>query len=148
MPELGFGQKAPGIFWENWEKSKESEVAQKVRYFRDEYMGSVRSRRKERLVAKASFDAYIGINGKQWDPVALSILAEQGRPANTFNIIKPNVDKVFGQIVMNPNTINFTPQNQSNISSTISSGISMRGIIAFSYRAFNIGLVDLCCISA
>lgn len=118
MPELGFGQKAPGIFWENWEKSKGSEVAEKVRYFRDEYMGSVRSRRTERVVAKASFDAYIGINGKQWDPVALGVLAEQGRPANTFNIIKPNVDKVFGQIVMNPNTINFTPQNQENISTT------------------------------
>jgi len=107
------------LFWENWElqKQKENEVS-KVSYYTDEFTNTWKSNESTRKTAQDSFNGYIGIEGRQWDSASLDILRERKQPANTLNITKPNIDKVVGQLVNNPDIIKFTAINQDKNSQT------------------------------
>ena len=119
-------EKDTGLMLDFWESQKPNgdidleaqkmKAIETTRFYSDLYTNAVNAREQERTNAENAFNDYIGINGRQWDSHALKILTEQKRPANTFNLIKSSVDKVYGQLVMNPNTINFTPINQSETS--------------------------------
>jgi len=89
-----------------------------TRYWSTMYTNTVRANKRDRDNFRMSEDIYVGINKAGWDSESLETLEKQGRPANTLNIVKPNIDKVYGQIVRNPNKINFTPQNQENFAKT------------------------------
>lgn len=117
-----------GLRWQNFESQKDDgsidfEMQKKkqidaTQYWASCYTNSINMRETETENVKNSMNAYIGINNKQWDSKSVSALIKQGRPVNTFNVIKPNIDKVYGQIVNNPNTITFTPINQGMGSGT------------------------------
>ena len=119
-------EKDTGLMLDFWESQKlngdidleaqKMKAIETTRFYSDMYSNAVSAREQERTNAENAFNDYIGINGRQWDSHALKTLTEQKRPANTFNLIKSSVDKVYGQLVMNPNTINFTPINQNQIS--------------------------------
>jgi len=113
--EIHESQKENGDVNEAMQKRKGVET---TRYYSQLYTNTNRLKKVEVVNVKASMDAYIGINLRQWDATSAKRLSDQGRPVNTFNVIKPNIDKVYGQLVMNPNTINFTPINQSEMSKT------------------------------
>jgi hypothetical protein len=108
-----------GLRLENWESQdsdgnvekaiqREKEVAT-TQFYANAYTQAVRKNKEERDDAKEAFESY---SGKQWDQASLAILANQNRPANTYNYIKPNVDILYGQMILNPNTITFTTMNQ------------------------------------
>jgi len=93
------------------QKRKEAKTAQ---YWADSFTNSIRMKQEETNNVQASMNAYIAINNRQWDGNSVNTLLGQGRPVNTYNFIKPNIDKVYGQIVMNPNSVIFTPMNQKD----------------------------------
>jgi hypothetical protein len=116
----------PGLRFEHWESQKKDgdidEALQKekavetTRYYSNLFTNSIRNKQTETNNAKASFDTYIGINGRQWDTKSINKLDDQNRVAHTFNVTKPNVDKVYGQIVKNPSEVIYTPINNKDLS--------------------------------
>jgi hypothetical protein len=111
--EVHESQRDDGSINLTMQKEKQLEA---TRYWSSNYTNSIRVRQVETDNVQASMNAYIGINNKQWPDQAVTELLAQGRPVNTFNMIKPNIDKVYGQIINNPNNITFTPINNQNIS--------------------------------
>ena len=117
-----------GLMWQNFESQRDDgsidrELQRKKQveasmYWATSYTNAIRARQTETDTVKASMDSYIGIGGRQWDAESKKTLIKQGRPVNTFNLTKPNIDKVYGQIVNNPNSITFTPINKGNLSTT------------------------------
>ncbi len=113
-----------GLRFEHWEsQDKDGDVIKDMqrkgaiettRYFSSLFTNANRLKQVETNTAKASLDTYIGIDGRQWNDKSRQKLDDQNRIANTFNVVKPNVDKVYGQIVLNPNTTTFTPINQKD----------------------------------
>ncbi|MCP3682240.1 MAG: hypothetical protein GY861_06060, partial [bacterium] len=97
---------------------QERNAIENTRYWSTMYINTVTANKQDRDNFRASEDIYVGINKAGWDPESLETLEKQGRPANTLNIVKPNIDKVYGQIVRNPNKITFTPSNQENVAKT------------------------------
>jgi hypothetical protein len=114
----------PGLRFEHWESQdkdgdvikamQEKNAIETTRYYSNLFTNSNRIKQVETNTAKASLDTYIGINERQWNDKAVKKLDDQNRVAHTFNITKPNVDKVYGQIVLNPNETIFTPINQKD----------------------------------
>ncbi len=102
-----------GLAFEYWEKRKEALEA--VDYWRRLFTNSERIKSTETETAKASMDTYIGINGRHWTNKALGKMEDQNRIAHTFNITKPNADKVLGQFIKNPYLASFTSINQETM---------------------------------
>lgn len=102
-----------GLAFEYWEKRKEA--LEVVDYWRRLFTNSERIKRTETETAKASMDTYIGINGRHWTNKALGKMEDQNRIAHTFNITKPNADKVLGQFIKNPYLASFTSINQETM---------------------------------
>ena len=86
-----------------------------VSYMANQFSASIIANKEDRDSAEASFNAYIG---NQWEPEAIKVLTGQGRPINTFNHIMPKIDKVVGQLILNPNEIMFSAQNQDKVSAS------------------------------
>jgi len=114
------------LSFENWEsqndKGEVNEAMQKMKaieatqYWSNNYTNSIKARQSETDSVKASMDGYIAVENRQWDEFSVGKLLEQGRPVSTHNFIKVNIDKVYGQLVSNPNSITFTPMNQKDAS--------------------------------
>ena len=115
----------PGLQFEGWESQKangeidkmeqERKAQETTRYYANLFTNAQRIKEVETNTAKASMDTYIGINGRQWSDKHLKALDDQNRVANTFNITKPNADKVLGQFIKNPYEATFTSVNQSTM---------------------------------
>jgi hypothetical protein len=89
-----------------------------TRYWSNMFTNTVRANKEDRDNFRKSEDIYVGIGNRSWDSKSLATLTSQGRPANDLNIVKPNIDKVYGQILRNPNKITFTPRNQNQAPKT------------------------------
>jgi len=103
----------PGLAFEYWEERKEA--VETTRYYSNLFTNSNRIKQVETNTAKASSDTYIGINGRQWSDKNLKTLDDQKRIAHTFNITKPNADKVLGQFIKNPYLATFSSINQETM---------------------------------
>jgi len=106
-------EKEVGLFLEYQEKRKDNR--EKVAFYADQFTAGVTANKSERDDVEAAFNCYIG---NQWPSEAVKILTGQGRPINTFNHVKPKIDKVAGQLILNPNEIMFSAQNQNQVSKT------------------------------
>jgi hypothetical protein len=101
-----------GLFWSYQERA---DNVKKVKYFADEFTSSWRANTKEREDAKLAFNMYLG---NQWNEKAAADLTARGLPVNTFNHIMPKIDKIAGQLILNPNQLNYTSINQSTVDGT------------------------------
>jgi len=118
----------PGLTFEAWESQKndgeidkmeqELKAQETTRYYSNLFTNALRIKQVETNTAKASMDTYIGINGRQWSDKHLKALDDQNRVANTFNITKPNADKVLGQFIKNPYEATFRSTNQNTMGGT------------------------------
>jgi len=114
-------------------QSKRTNNTEKVAYFATEFTNSVKANREDRQNAEASFNGYVGIGGRQWPNKAKLDLEARKMPVNTFNHIKPKVDKVAGQLILNPNKISFGAINQDKISA----GNIMDSLYEYDYERGN-----------
>ena len=62
--------------------------------------------------------------GKQWDEAARQILNDEGRPALTFNVIKPLVKLVMGYQRSNKTDVTFLPSNDASGTEIIADALS------------------------
>jgi hypothetical protein len=101
-----------GLFLSYQERA---DAVEKVRYMSDEFTASWKANSEDREAAQLAFDMYIG---NQWDGGAVTDLTARGLPVNTYNHIMPKIDKMAGQLILNPNELNYTSINQSTVDGT------------------------------
>lgn len=89
-----------------------------VRIVENEFLEAVRAHTLDLNTMYECWDAYMALNGSQWDRKKLSKLKNEGRDALTFDIIGPKTDTLTGALISELPDMDWTPIEGQRTSGT------------------------------
>jgi len=81
----------------------------KVQYYTDLYRSYIRRNKNDLFRQTRNHGVFSGVNGKQWDPVALGILLSENRAPHQINFTQKHIMSLAGNFYQNSFDIEYEP---------------------------------------